>query len=186
MRLSSPADPMNLIARTSLDQIASTAAALLLDVRVVLISVFDGELEIVVGSHGVGGVHADKPSSLCRDVATTRRPILVQDARRRLPGRMPDARGFDVAGYAGVPMSLRDPDRAGVFAAMTSVPRAWQGQDLHVLQALAAAAAAVLDMRAACDELVSSATPTSEDRFELATSKRDTLDLEPTPLHDRR
>jgi diguanylate cyclase (GGDEF)-like protein len=183
--LSAAADPMDLLARRSLDQIAS-AAATLLDARVVLISVFEGPRQIFVGSHGLATVHAAEPSSLCRDVAAAGRPIVLQDARRRLPARTGSVWGFDLAGYAGVPMSLRDPDRAGAFAAITSVPRAWQSQDLRVLHALSAAAAAVLDMRAGCDELVNGERRGAADRFELAaaTSKRQTLELEQTSVHD--
>lgn len=143
-------EPMDLLVRRSLDQIASAAAALL-GAPVVLISVCDGPHQIFVGSHGIATEHAGEPSALCRDVASASRPIVLQDARRRLPARIGNVGGFELAGYAGVPLS---PDRAGAFAAITSAPRAWQSQDLDVLHALAAAAAAVLDMRAGCDELV--------------------------------
>jgi len=163
---------MDLLVRNGLDQIAG-AAAVLLDARVVLISMFEGPVQRLVGSHGLATVPADEPSSLCREVATAARPIVLQDARRRLPARK-GAMGFDLAGYAGVPMSLRDPDRAGAFAAITSVPRAWQSQDLRVLHALSAAAAAVLDMRARCDELVHGERRGAAHRFEL----------EQTSVHD--
>ena len=180
-----PPDPIDALARHSLDQIAG-AAVVLLGARVVLISVFEGPLQSYVGSHGLGTVHAGAPSSFCRDVATAGRPIVLQDARRRLPARMEGVWGFDLAGYAGVPMPLRDPGRAGAFAAITSVPRAWQSQDLLVLHSLAAAAAAVVDMRAGCNELVNGERRGAAHRFELAaaSSKRQTLELEQTSVHD--
>jgi GAF domain-containing protein len=153
LRVSAVADPMDALERRSLDQIAD-AAAELLGARVVLISLFDGARQTVVGVHGVAVLRAGAPVSLCRDVAAARRPIVLQDARRRLPGRGAGAWGFDLAGYAGVPLPLRDPDRAGAFAAMTSVARVWQSHDLHVLHCLSAAAAAVLDIRADCNAVV--------------------------------
>lgn len=183
--MSAAADPMDLLARRSLDQIAS-AAAVLLDARVVLISLIEGPLQNFVGLHGLADVHAGESSSLCRDVATAGRPIVLQDARRRLPARVAGAWGFDLAGYAGVPLALRDPDRAGAFAAITSVPRAWQSHDLHVLHCLSAAAAAVLDMRAGSNELVDGERRGAAHRLEIAAanSKRQTLELEQTSVHD--
>ena len=177
--------PLDLLARRSLDQIASAAAALL-DVRLVLISVIDGPLQIVVGSHGLAKVRADGPTPLCRDVATAGRPIVLQDARRRLPARARSAWGFELVGYAGVALSLRDPHRAGALAAVTSVRRAWQSHDLDVLRCLAASAAAVLDMRIGCGELVDDERRGAAQRLEIASAKgnRRTLELEKTSIHD--
>ena len=142
--------PLSLLVRCSLEQIASTAAELL-DVRLVLISLVDDPPQLFVGSDGLSKIHADRPSPLCRDVATTGRPIVLQDARRRLPAHAQGAWEFDLVGYAGVSLSLQHPTRRGALAAITSVRRAWQTRDLHVLRCLAAAAAAVLDMRAGCE-----------------------------------
>ena len=178
---------MDGLARRSLDQIAS-AAALLLDVRLVLISVVDGPRQVVVGSYGLAHKHAHEPSPLCRDVATAGRPIILQDVRRRLPAHA-HARGtcgFEIIGYAGVPLSVRHTTPRGALAALTSVRRAWQGDDLHVLRSLAAAAGAVLDMRAGCDERVDEERRGAADRLESAsaTGKRRTLELEKTSIHD--
>jgi GAF domain-containing protein len=165
--LSAAVDPMDLLARVALDRIAG-AAAVLLDAPVVLISMIEGPLQIFVGVHGLANAHADDPSSLCRDVATAGRPIVLQDARRRLPASVRGPWGFDLAGYAGVPLSLRHPDRAGAFAAITSVPRAWQSRDIHVLHGLSAAAAAILDMHAGSNELVSGEHPDAAHRSQIA------------------
>ena len=177
--------PIDLLVRRGLDQIAS-AAAVLLDVRMVLISMVAGPRQMFVGACGLAEVHADEESPLCRDVATTGRPIVLQDARRRLPARTRGAWGFDLVGYAGVALSLRDPDRAGALAAMTSVRRAWQSRDLDVLRCLAAAAAAILDVRADCNQVVDDERRCAARRLEIesASGKQRTLELEKTSIHD--
>jgi diguanylate cyclase (GGDEF)-like protein len=164
---------LDVLARRSLDRIASAAAAVL-DVPLVLISVLDGPRQAYVGSHGLSKLGGNEPSSLCREVATTRRPIVMQDARRRLLADTRDAWGFDVIGYAGVVLNLLDPARGGALAALTPARRAWQSRDLDVLRCFADAAAAVLDMRARCDSLEAA----------LASVKRHSLEVEITSIHD--
>src|SRR5687767_6954680 len=87
------------IARRSLDRIASAAAALL-DVPLVLISSFDGRRQVYVGSHGLAKLRANKPSPLCREVASAGRPIVMQDVRRRLPAAARGVCGFELVAYA--------------------------------------------------------------------------------------
>jgi diguanylate cyclase (GGDEF)-like protein len=176
---------MDLLARRSLDRIASAGAALL-DVPLVLISVFDGPRQIYVGSHGLAKMRADEPSPLCREVATAGRPIVMQDARRRLPAAARGVWGFELVAYAGVALNLLDPSRQGALAVLTPTRRSWQSQDLHILRCLADAAAAILDMRAGCEGLVGDERRGAAHRIEIASAngKRRTLELEKTSIHD--
>ena len=144
-------DPLAALARHGLDQIAAAAAALL-DVPLVLISTLDGPYQTYVGFHGLGTMRANAPSPLCRDVATSGRPIVMQDARTRIPASARGVWGFELVAYAGMALTLLDPARTGAFGALTSARRAWQTQDLHVLRCLADAASAILNMQAGCDE----------------------------------
>ena len=146
-------DALDALARQSLDQIAGAAAALL-DVPLVLISTLDGPRQSFVGSHGLGKLRIDEPSPLCRDVASSGRPIVMQDARTRIPAAARGIWGFELVAYAGVALSLLDPSRSGALGALTPARRAWQSHDLQVLRCLADAASAILNMKAGCGESV--------------------------------
>jgi diguanylate cyclase (GGDEF)-like protein len=176
--------PANLLARRSLDRIASAAAAML-DVPLVLISVLDGPRQIDVGSHGVPEMFANEPSPLCREVGITGRPIVLQDARRRLPTSTHRLGGFELVGYAGVALKLAVPSRIGTLAVFSPVRRAWQNHDLDLLRCLAEAAAAILDMHAGCEQvIIEQRGAANEVKIALATNKRRTLEIEATAIHD--
>jgi diguanylate cyclase (GGDEF)-like protein len=176
--------PVDVLARRSLDRVAS-AAAVLLDVPLVLISTFDGPRQIHVGSHGLAKLRANLPSPLCREVASTGRPIVMQDARRRLPSSGRGVWGFELVAYAGIPLSLIDPSR-GALAVLTPARRAWQSHDLQILRCLAEAAAAILNMQAQCRALVDEERRGAAHEIEIvsAKGKRRTLELENTSIHD--
>jgi GAF domain-containing protein len=140
------------LARRSLDRIASAAAAVL-DVPLVLITMFDGPRPSYVGSHGLAKVRHNEPSPLCLEVATTGRPIVMQDARRRLPAAARGVWGFELVAYAGVALNPLDPTCVGALAALTPARRAWQSRDLNLLRCFADAAAAILDMQAGCEAI---------------------------------
>lgn len=176
---------LDLLSRRSLDRIAGAAAALL-DVPLVLISAFDGERQIYVGAHGLTDARANETSPLCRDVAIAGRPIVMQDARRRLPAAARGAWGFELVAYAGVALKLLDPARVGALAALSPARRAWQSHDLHVLRCLADAAAAILDVRTRCEAIIGEEQRGAAHEIEvaLAKGKRRTLELEATSVHD--
>ena len=177
--------PLDLVAHRSLDRIASAAAALL-DVPLALISVLDGARQIYVGSHGLPTMRTNEPSPLCREVATGGRPIVLQDARRRLPGAARGMWGFELVGYAGIALNLLHPSRTGALAVLTPARRAWQSRDLQVLRSLADAASAVLDVRAGCEEMIGEEQRRSAHEIEIAAAKgkRRTLELEATSIRD--
>lgn len=176
---------LDLLARRSLDRIASAAAALL-DVPLVLISVLDGARQSYVGSHGLAKMRTNEPSPLCRDVATVGRPIVLQDVRRRLPGAARGMWGFELVAYAGVALNLLHPSRTGTLAVLTPARRGWQSADLRILRSLADAAAAVLDIRAGCEKMIGDEQRRAAHEIEIASvkGKRRTLELEATSIHD--
>ena len=171
--------------RESLEQIAK-AAATMLGVPLVLISVFLGRRPIYVCSQGSGSAPAGEPSPLCLQVASAGRPILIQDAQRRIPPASRGAWGSALGGYAGVPLPLLGSPLTGTIAALSPIRRAWQEQDLHLLRSLAAAAAAITSMHVRCEEILDVAR--REAGLEIAAAsakgKRRTLDLERTSFHD--
>jgi diguanylate cyclase (GGDEF)-like protein len=181
------AGSLDVCARRSLDRIARAAAALL-DAPLVLISVFEGPRQIYVGSHGLARMRASEPSPLCREVASAGMPIVMQDARRRLPAAARGVWGFELVAYAGVPLNLLvpSPSRVGTLAVLAPARRAWQSHDLHVLRCLADAAAAILDMQAGCEAIVDEERRGAAQRIESASAKgkRRTLELEKTSIHD--
>jgi GAF domain-containing protein len=139
--------------RPTLDRLAA-AVATLLEVPLVLFTlVYDGRVD-VVGAHGlVAPKLPDQPSALCREVALSRRPILVQDAKQRLSEQTRRGWELELVAYAGVPLPLGDGTRRGALIAFLPVRRAWQGRDVHVLRSFAETAAALVDMQARYDEL---------------------------------
>jgi diguanylate cyclase (GGDEF)-like protein len=173
------------LARRSLDRIASAAAALI-DVPLALINVFDGPRQICVGSHGLASMRADEPSPLSREVATAGRPIVMQDARRRLPVAARGSWGFELVAYAGVALNLLDPSHVGALAVLAPTRRAWQSHDLQILRSLADAAAAILDMQAGWEASIAEERRGAVHEIEIASAKgkRRTLELEKTSVHD--
>jgi diguanylate cyclase (GGDEF)-like protein len=169
------------LARRSLDRLASAAAALV-GAPLVLISVVDGPRQIYVGSHGLAKVRAGNPSPLCRNVAFAGRPIVMQDARHRLPGSTNGPWEFELAAYAGVAL----PSRAGAFAVLSPVRRAWQRHELDILRCLAEAATAILDMQDRCDLRVGEERQGAAQQIEIASAgeHRRTAELVKTSVHD--
>jgi GAF domain-containing protein len=132
----------------SLDRIAA-AAATLLDVPVVVISLVDGDRQDCVGA---SGITPSEPSALCREVAVSGRPMLYQDARHRVP-LVRRGWGLELIAYAGVPLAILEGARAGTIAAFAPIRRAWQSRDLLVLRGFAEAAGAVVDAMGHDDDL---------------------------------
>jgi diguanylate cyclase (GGDEF)-like protein len=177
----SPRHPGVRLARRSLDRLASAAAAQI-GAPLVLISLVDGPRQIYVGSHGLSKARAGDPSPLCRNIAITGRPIVMQDARHRLPLLTRGPWEFELAAYAGVAL----PSRAGAFAVLTSARRAWQRHELNLLGCLAEAATAILDMQDRCDLRVGEERQGAANELEIAsaTEKRRTAELVNTSIHD--
>ena len=139
--------------RATLDRLAAAVAALL-DVPLVLFTLVEAGRVDVVGAHGfVAPQLPDQPSALCREVAVSRRPILVQDAKQRFSEQTRRGWELELVAYAGVPLPICEGVRRGALIAFLPVRRAWQGNDVHVLRSFAEAAAALVDMQARYDVL---------------------------------
>lgn len=134
----------------SLDRLASAAAAVL-EVPLVVISTFEDHRQLFVGAFGlVGGALTARSSDAnraCRQIMDCGRPSLVQNMRVRFPDA---ARhrwgGFDISGYAGVPLASSAGACIGTLSAFDRKPRTWRPRDLVVLRAFGDAAAAVLEL----------------------------------------
>ena len=171
--------------RRSLDRIAATVSGVL-DVPMVSISVVAQGMQVVAGSHGI--VTGTDPNPLCFEVATTRRPILVQDARSRHAGAS-RAVPKNVVAYAGVPLPIRHGNRIGTLAAFTAQRKAWQDLDLVMLRGFAEAIAEILDVHARCDELLKLAIerfPDIRPTIDMTFAAHEELvaELESRVLHD--
>jgi GAF domain-containing protein len=134
---------------TPLDRLASALAAIL-EVPLVLISTFEESRQLFVGAHGlVGAARSDRSSEtnmVCRQVMDCGRPSLLQDMRLRFPVAARQCwGGFEVGGYAGVPLTSSNGSCIGTLAAFDRNHRAWGARDLVVLRAFGDAATAVLE-----------------------------------------
>jgi diguanylate cyclase (GGDEF)-like protein len=129
------------------------AAACVLEVPCVVISVVDGTHEVFrhLASASGGGhenARSGEVSSLCEQVARSGQPVVIQDVRQRAIALADDGLcRLDIASYAGVPMTAPNGHRLGTVAAIDHHPRAWQARDLAVLRAFARAVIAVLEVR---------------------------------------
>ena len=129
-----PADPFGRFARL---------AATLTQAPAAVLAVADGRHDIV----GRAGWAVDA-AGLCDRVVRAASPVVVADARTAPAGPGVVA-GFAVGAYAGVPVVLETGETVGALCVVTPAPRAWAPADVAGLTDLAAAAAAVLDLRAA-------------------------------------
>lgn len=130
------------------------ATATLLEVPLVLLSVLEGSRQEIRGAFGLAphNVLASELCTLCRDVAVSGRPIVLQDASTRLPPAARHGWGRELVAYAGVPLALNG-SRMGTLAAFSPGRRSWQSRDLLALRTFAEAAGAILDVHARYDEL---------------------------------
>jgi len=129
-------------------------AARELDVPVAMVSFITGDREVVDAAVGLPEPWASLRStplshSLCAQVVRHGGPVVLFDARLD-----PAYRGhaavleMGAGAYAGYPLRVGG-HVLGAFCAADFVPRQWSGDDLQLLEDLAAAAAAELGLRLA-------------------------------------
>jgi two-component system, cell cycle sensor histidine kinase and response regulator CckA len=86
--------------------------------------------------------------SLCRRVAISGEPLIVEDARRDPVLRTnPALREFGWIAYAGVPLVTREGWVVGSFSVVDGMPRLWSERDVTLLRDLAACAASEIELR---------------------------------------
>jgi GGDEF domain-containing protein len=122
-----------------------------LHVPVALFSLVTAEKQVFKSSVGVGRLR-DTPlsHSFCRNVVDTGSPLEVVDARTHPKLRdNPLVTELGVVAYLGVPLTTADGQRLGALCAIDHEPRQWTGRDHGVLEDLAGAAMAEVDLRRA-------------------------------------
>lgn len=157
--------------RRAIDRLAK-GVALLLEVPRVLISIFHDSHHIVIGAHSTSAlpvqVGDDELLALCRDVAVGKRPVMLQDARRRM---RTDLKSGAFVSCAGVPLPFVEGPYAGAITVCDITRRGWQDRDLLVLRCFADAVATIVEVRASR-------------HGEVAVDQRRTLELDTASLHD--
>lgn len=132
-----------------LTRIAST----LLAVPVSAVTLVDDVGQHFGGLHGLGGWAGERRGtplshSFCQHVVALDAPLVIEDAR--LDERVADSLAIPVLAiiaYAAVPLRTADGQTVGAFCAIDRVPRTWSAENLRVLEDLAAAAMAEIELR---------------------------------------
>ncbi|MEZ0165278.1 SpoIIE family protein phosphatase [Kineococcus sp. LSe6-4] len=140
--------------RPDLDGLATVAARLLgaASGRITLLA--DGP--VVVGSHGpqpaaeAGAPGAALARTVCAQTAAAGRPLAIGDTRTDLRvAELPVVRAGDVGSYLGVPLATRDGRVVGAVCVFDREPRHWEPGAADLLQHVAGAATAELELAAA-------------------------------------
>jgi diguanylate cyclase (GGDEF)-like protein len=122
-----------------------------LHVPVALFTLVTAERQVYKSSVGVGGTRETPLShSFCRHVVESGAPLEVVDARVHPKVRDNPAIGdHGVVAYLGMPLTTSDGVRLGALCAIDHEPRQWTGRDHGVLEDLAGAAMAEVELRRA-------------------------------------
>jgi diguanylate cyclase (GGDEF)-like protein len=130
----------------------------LLGVPVSLVSLVDRDRQFFKSAHGLQGAWAQAREtplshSFCKYPVATGEPLVVNDARddTRFTENLA-VRDLSVVAYAGMPLILADGYAVGAMCAIDSQPHEWTERDLRILRDLAAAVAAMLDLRRALNQ----------------------------------
>jgi diguanylate cyclase (GGDEF)-like protein len=122
-----------------------------LHVPVALFTLVTVERQVFKSSVGVGDLRETPLShSFCRHVVDSGAPLEVVDARKHPKVRdNPSIEEFGIVAYLGVPLTTSDGVRLGALCAIDHEPRQWTGRDHGVLEDLAGAAMAEVELRRA-------------------------------------
>ena len=154
-------DPRRLaaLAETGLLEGSSEAAfdrvtrlvAEVLHVPVALFTLVTDDRQVFKSSVGVGDVRMTPLShSFCKYVVESGAPLEVVDARVHPKVRdNPAIEDFGIVSYLGIPLTTSDGERLGALCAIDHEPRQWTGRDQGVLEDLAGAAMAEVELRRA-------------------------------------
>lgn len=130
----------------------------LLGVPVSLVSLIDAHRGFFKSHVGLPAQMVDSPQvplthSLCQHPVATKRPLVVSDTREHpLVFDNLAVRDLGVIAYAGMPLVLSDGHAVGAFCAIDGAPREWSERDVRILEDLAAAVTAQLELRKAVAE----------------------------------
>jgi diguanylate cyclase (GGDEF)-like protein len=122
-----------------------------LHVPVALFTLVTDERQVFKSSVGVGDLRETPLShSFCRHVVDSGAPLEVVDAREHPKVRdNPSIEEYGIVAYLGVPLTTSDGVRLGALCAIDHEPRQWTGRDHGVLEDLAGAAMAEVELRRA-------------------------------------
>jgi len=128
-------------------------ASRFLEVPVSLISLVDGDRQYFKSMVGLCEPWASQRQtplshSFCRHVVLSREPLLISDARvDPLVSTNPAVVELDVVAYLGIPLADDDGQVLGAFCAIDSQVRQWTADDVAVMEDLAAAVMAEIELR---------------------------------------
>jgi len=122
-----------------------------LHVPVALFTLVTEDRQVFKSAVGVGYVRETPLShSFCRHVVDTGAPLEVVDARLHPRVRAnPAITDFGIVSYLGMPLTTASGERLGALCAIDHEPRQWTGRDHGVLEDLAGAAMAEVELRRA-------------------------------------
>ena len=123
----------------------------MLHVPVALFTLVTDEQQVFKSSVGVGELRSTPLShSFCRHVVDSGAPLEVVDARIHPKVRdNPAIEDYGIVSYLGMPLVLSTGERLGALCAIDHEPRQWTGRDHGVLEDLAGAAMAEVELRRA-------------------------------------
>ena len=122
-----------------------------LQVPVALFTLVTDDRQVFKSSVGVGELRSTPLShSFCRHVVESGAPLEVVDARVHPKVRdNPAIEGLGIVSYLGMPLTTSGGERLGALCAIDHEPRQWTGRDQGVLEDLAGAAMAEVELRRA-------------------------------------
>jgi diguanylate cyclase len=130
-------------------------AADLLKAPISLVSLIDRDRQFFKSEYGLpelwSGVRQTPLShSFCQHVVSSRRPLVIADARQdpRVAGNLA-VRDLSAVAYAGFPLVLDDGHIVGALCTIDTHPRSWKAHELRILEDLAAAVITLLELRRA-------------------------------------
>jgi len=144
----------------ALDRIAGLAGRLL-GAPVGLVTLLDGERQLMPGAFGREERELPLAHSICRHVVTRGQPLVVADAREDVLLRdSPAVRELGVGAYVGAPIRLDGGPVIGTVCALEHAPRLWDEEHVALVRDLAETVGAEIALRLALVE-----TRAAEERF---------------------
>jgi diguanylate cyclase (GGDEF)-like protein len=130
-----------------------------LHVPVALFTLVTADRQVFKSAIGVGDLRETPLShSFCKHVVDDGAPLEVVDARLHPKVRdNPSISEFGIVAYLGVPLTTADGQRLGALCAIDHEPRQWTGRDHGVLEDLAGAAMAEVELRRANRQIAAAA-----------------------------
>ncbi len=145
-----------------------------LGVPVALLSLVDVDRQYLKSAQGVGDVRETPIShSFCRHVVEAGMPLVVADARLDERVRQnPAIREFGVIAYAGVPLRTCEGHTLGSLCAIAHQAREWTPEDVELLEDLAAATMAEIELRRTARGALAAYASLADQHEQLRASER--------------